>query len=149
MWRRSIPVGREVSTVKPELSLSTRCAAAIVAHAHAEAPRECCGMLIGRGMSVVEAAAARNLADLPTRFLIDPQDHIAAIRGARARGLDVIGFYHSHPHSAAAPSPTDLKEASYPDHFYLSVSLEHEPPEMRCFRLHDGNFHELGFVTSD
>jgi len=106
-------------------------------------------MLIGRGMSVVEAAAARNLAGLPTRFLIDPQDHIAAIRRARARGLDVIGFYHSHPHSGAAPSPTDLHEASYPDHVYLIVSLEHEPPEMRCFRLHDGNFHELGFVTSD
>ena len=131
------------------MTVAGRCIQQVVAHARAEAPRECCGMLIGAGASVTEVAPARNIADRPTRFLIDPQDHIDAIRGARRRGLEVLGFYHSHPHSPAAPSETDRAQASYPDHLYLIVSLEHETPELRLFRLTDGNFRELAFVTSD
>jgi proteasome lid subunit RPN8/RPN11 len=122
---------------------------AIVAHAIREAPRECCGVLIGSGTTVIEAWPARNIADKPTRFLIDPQGHIDAIRSARQRGLEVLGFYHSHPHSPAVPSETDRAEASYPDHLYLIVGLKDEPPEIRLFRLTDGNFRELAFVTDD
>ena len=106
-------------------------------------------MLIGSGASVTEAASARNIAEKPTRFLIDPQDHIDAIRGARKRGLDVLGFYHSHPHSPAVPSETDRAEASYPGDLYMIVSLKDDPPELRLYRLTDGNFRELAFVTSD
>src|SRR5580765_8772564 len=90
-----------------------------VAHAREAAPDECCGLLLGRGDQIVEAARARNVADDPTtRFLIDPADHFAAIRGGRERGLEVIGFYHSHPASAPDPSPRDLAEFSYSGHFY-------------------------------
>lgn len=106
-------------------------------------------MLIGTGTSAIDAAPARNIADRATRFLIDPQDHIDAIRRARPNGLEVLGFYHSHPGSPAVPSDTDRAEASYPDHLYLIVSLKHERPEVRLFRLTDGNFRELAFVTSD
>ena len=123
--------------------------AEVVVHALAAKPAECCGILIGSGTSVTEAAAARNIAERPTRFLIDPRDHIDAIRRARERRLEVLGFYHSHPHSAATPSTTDLDEASYPDHLYLIVGLADDAPEIRCFRLKDGNFLELVFVTVD
>ena len=95
----------------------------IVAHARAEAPAECCGMLVGLDASIDEAVRARNIAASPTRFLIDPKDHFAARRAARRRGLEVLGFYHSHPHSPAWPSPTDVTEAAYPDSVYLIVSL--------------------------
>jgi len=122
---------------------------AIAAHAGREAPRECCGMLIGSGVTVTEAVAARNIAENPARFLIDPQDHIDAIRGARRHGLAVLGFYHSHPHSSAVPSETDRAEANYPDHLYLIVGLESETPEIRLFRLTDGNFLELSLVPVD
>ena len=106
-------------------------------------------MLIGSGASVIDVAPARNIAEKPTRFLIDPQDHIDAIRVARQRGLDVLGFYHSHPHSPAVPSETDRAEASYPDDLYMIVSLKEDRPELRLYRLTDGNFRELAFVTSD
>jgi proteasome lid subunit RPN8/RPN11 len=119
-----------------------------VAHARETAPRECCGLLLGRGDEIVEAVPARNVADDPaTRFLIDPADHFAALRTARARRLDVVGFYHSHPASPPEPSPRDVAEFSYPDHLYAIVSLQTEPAEIRLFRFVDGNFRPLALVT--
>jgi proteasome lid subunit RPN8/RPN11 len=114
---------------------------AVVSHARATAPAECCGVLIGAPDAVTDARPARNLATDPNRFLIDPKEHIDARREARARRLDVVGFYHSHPRSAAVPSPTDLAEASYPDHLYLIVGLAGEQPDVRLYRLaSDGGF---------
>ena len=121
---------------------------AVVAHARAAAPAECCGVLIGRGDEVVEAVPTRNAADQPTRFLIDPQDHFDAIRAARRRQLDVVGYYHSHPHSQAVPSATDLAEANYPDHLALIVGLRDDPPELRLYRFDGRNFLEEPFVTN-
>jgi hypothetical protein len=70
----------------------------------------------------------------PNRFEIEPEAHITARRQARARGLAVLGFYHSHPHSSPEPSVTDLLEASYPDHLYLIVGLASHTPQIRLFR---------------
>lgn len=120
---------------------------AIVAHARRERPAECCGVLLGAGSTVSEAAATRNRAPSPARFLIDPKDHIDARREARRRGLDVVGFYHSHPHSEPQPSATDRAEADYPDHVYLIVSLAAEPPSARLFRLDNGGLVEVAFVV--
>ena len=122
--------------------------AAMVAHAREAAPDECCGVLLGRGDEVVEAVRARNAAEhAATRFLIDPKDHIDARREGRARGLDVVGFYHSHPRSEAAPSETDAADAAYPGHLYVIVGLLANPPEVRVFGFDNGNFHERAFVT--
>jgi len=119
----------------------------MVAHARREAPRECCGLLIGRDRAIEEAVPARNLADAPTRYFMDPRDHFSALRHARSRGVQVLGFYHSHPHSAAWPSETDRAEAHYADHVYLIVSLADKELDIRLFRLVDGNFLELTLVT--
>src|SRR4029077_13290395 len=69
----------------------------VVRHALADAPRECCGLLLADGDLIVEAIAAPNLASDVGRYVIDPRTHISAQRAARARGLSVAGFYHSHP----------------------------------------------------
>ena len=69
----------------------------VVAHARQEVPRECCGVLIGNATTIVEAIPTRNLSDNQNRFLVDPQGHMAAVRRSRALGLEVVGFYHSHP----------------------------------------------------
>ncbi len=120
----------------------------IVAHAREAAPAECCGVLIGRDGNVVDAVRTRNAADRPTRFLIDPADHFAAIRVARARQLEVVGYYHSHPHSPARPSDTDIAEATYPDHLSMIVSLASDPPDLRLYRFDGRNFLEEPFVTT-
>jgi proteasome lid subunit RPN8/RPN11 len=100
--------------------------AEMLAHARAESPNECCGLLVGRRGVVTRAVRARNLEAGPTRYLIDPQDHIDAMKAAREEGLQVVGAYHSHPaHSAGvpAPSPSDIAEAAGgPDFLYVIVA---------------------------
>lgn len=105
-------------------------------HAYAESPRECCGLLLGPEdpLAVIEAWPARNDAEGHSRFLVNPADHFAAIRAARARGLDVIGAYHSHPRSAAEPSPTDLAEGDVGPWLHVIVSLASGPPDVRAYR---------------
>jgi proteasome lid subunit RPN8/RPN11 len=117
----------------------------VIAHAREMAPAECCGLLVGSAREIVAAVRAANLADNPSRFLIDPKDHIRARREARARGLDVVGFYHSHPHSDARPSPTDLAEASYENSLYLIVGLASEQPDMKLHRFTGTAFEVLTF----
>lgn len=111
----------------------------MLAHAREEAPRECCGLLIGNGDTVDRNVRAKNLAEKATRFLIDPQDHFAAIRSARSEGREVIGAYHSHPASAPVPSDTDVAEAYGGSGFvYVIVSLVND--EVRAYNCEDGLF---------
>jgi proteasome lid subunit RPN8/RPN11 len=129
--------------LKAEVSVHPGVLEAVLAHALGARPSECCGVLLGKDGEIVEALGTGNLAESPNRFLIDPRDHINARRAARDRGLDVVGFYHSHPGSSGVPSATDLAEASYPDHLYLIVGLAASPPETRLYRLGGGGFLEV------
>lgn len=108
---------------------------AIVEHARREAPLECCGLLIGTGDEIVESRPARNLEASAVVYLVDPQDHFAAIRYARVRGLTILGAYHSHPRSPAQPSPTDIRDANDPDFVHVIVSLAHAEPQVAAFRI--------------
>jgi proteasome lid subunit RPN8/RPN11 len=121
----------------------------LVAHARAAQPSECCGVLIGKGDAVIEAVRIRNLAEGLSRYRLDPREHIDARREARKRGLDLLGFYHSHPRSAPEPSATDLAEAAYPDHLYLIVSLREDAAESRLFRISQEGYDEVPYVVSD
>ncbi len=111
-------------------------------------PFEACGVMIGRAgrrtVTVEDVFHARNLntARARDRFLLDPEDHLAADRVARRRGLDVVGFWHSHPDHPARPSATDLEQA-WEDHSYLIVSTAaYGANDLRSWRLHDGRFLE-------
>ena len=115
------------------------------AHADEEAPRECCGLLIGRADEILESARALNLAAGTTRFLLDPHDHIRAMREARARAMDVIGFYHSHPRSRAYPSETDVAESGYAGALHLIAGEGESGHEMRLFVIDGANVEELQF----
>jgi proteasome lid subunit RPN8/RPN11 len=130
------------------LAIQATCLSLIVRHAREAAPDECCGLLLGRSDEVRQAVRARNLAaDAATRFLIDPADHFAARRVARQSGLDLVGFYHSHPRSPAEPSQRDRDEFTYNSSLYLIVSLRLEPAAIGLFRFETGNFRRVPFVT--
>ena len=115
---------------------------AIIAHAREAAPLECCGLLIGSDTRIESVHRSRNIDPSPTRFLIDPDDHFAAIRAARADGRAVVGVYHSHPSTPAQPSASDVNEAFYAEYAYVIVSLASDPPDVRVFRLAGGGFIE-------
>ena len=133
-----------------ELTVEIRAGAVaeIVAHARADAPLECCGLLIGLGCRIEGVYRARNSRSSPTRYQVEAEDHFAALRAARAAGLAVVGAYHSHPRSSAAPSATDLAEAFHPEFIWIVVGLpDREVPDIRAFRLDAGNFRPLSLVT--
>jgi proteasome lid subunit RPN8/RPN11 len=116
----------------------------IVAHARRDAPNECCGLLVGAG----DLVPTRNAAASPTRYLVDPSEHFALIRELRGTAHDIVGAYHSHPASAAVPSPTDIAGAWSADFLYVIVSLEHEArPDVRAFLIGNGNGVPVDLLT--
>jgi proteasome lid subunit RPN8/RPN11 len=120
----------------------------VAAHAREALPAECCGVLLGTASEIVEAVRTSNLSEDPNRYCLDPKGHIDARRAARRRGLDVIGFYHSHPHSEPEPSAADLTEAAYPGHLYLIVRPLAEGAKIRVFRFEQGRFLEVSCIAT-
>ena len=97
---------------------------AIVAHARAAAPDECCGLLVGTGRRVDLAVPMRNAESRPrTGFRLDPSEHIAVRRVLRrlTPELQIVGVYHSHPAGPARPSARDLAESHYPEWLFAIV----------------------------
>ena len=129
-----------------EVRIPQRLVDAMVAHARADAPNECCGLLIGVDTLVREAVAAGNIRQSPSRYEIDPADHFAAVRHARATGQEIVGAYHSHPRGPSMPSPTDAAELNDPTMTHVIVSLGTNPPSVRAFRWADGNFVAIDLV---
>lgn len=130
------------------VSMAEAVAGAIEAHAREAAPEECCGLLLGTADAVVDAIATPNTASDPRRrYRIAPEDHFAAIRQGRARGIAVVGSYHSHPASAPVPSETDRADAF--DHFlFVIVGFAGSSPVLRAWRLDDGNFAAVPLVRT-
>jgi proteasome lid subunit RPN8/RPN11 len=112
--------------------------AQILAQARAEAPNECCGLLLGRGETVEEVFPARNADESPRTYFMDPQDQLRAFRLMDERGWELVGIYHSHPQTKPEPSETDKARALYPDARYVIVSLrDPDRPEVRAWRILD------------
>lgn len=132
---------------------------AIRQHGAREYPNECCGILLGHTngarKEVREVVPLKNLrADrdraqkfVPlkdpgreserNRYLIDPADQIKVEKDARARGIEVVGYYHSHPDHPARPSDYD-REHAWPWYSYIIVSVQRgEPKELTCWVLSD------------
>ena len=110
---------------------------AILAHARRDRPRECCGLLLGRGQQVAYAAPMPNVSGDPARYRVDDRAHIDVRRAIRALvpPLEILGVYHSHPHGPAEPSPTDVAEAWSADWTYLIVGLGARHAQWRAFRF--------------
>jgi cysteine synthase B len=120
------------------LRLPVEARADIRAHGVAAYPDECCGVLLGRGNgTVIDTWRLDNSTDLERRrrFLIGPDDYRRAEARAAERGLEIVGFYHSHPDHPAEPSAFDLAHA-WPNLSYTIVSIHAGAPrEMRSWRL--------------
>ena len=99
-------------------------------HGEQTYPHECCGVLLGAfedgGRAVREVVRASNtrLDALHNRYSIDPGELVRIQRQARERGLEIVGFYHSHPDHPARWSATDLAEAHWVGCSYVITSVE-------------------------
>lgn len=133
----------------------------MVAHARQMDPFECCGLLAGtrgrveahypitntiardqRAIQVFDEANVKQLGDLSetnraeVAYFMDPKELLSAFKDIRQRGLELSVIYHSHTHSPAYPSQTDIGLAYYPEAVYLIISLEQkDPPDLRAFRI--------------
>ena len=111
--------------------LSARHLDEIRRHGEQDYPFECCGLMLGKfenedRKTVVETYAISNAREEEAkrnRFLIRPEELMRGERHAREKGLDVLGFYHSHPDDRAVPSQYDLEHA-WPTYSYIVVSIE-------------------------
>ncbi len=125
------------------LTLGNGFAEEIIAHAREDAPNECCGIIAGSNGDATKLYRAINAEASPYRYSVDPKDLLRIYRDLEGNGWDVFAIYHSHTHTEAYPSPTDVRLAAWPDAYYLIVSLEHEAnPVLRAFRIQDGAIEE-------
>ncbi len=130
------------------LELSHDQAAALITHANEESPNECCGLLAGRHGRVERIYRGTNIEHSPYTYVMDPQDQLAAFKDMEASGLDLMAIYHSHTHTAAYPSRTDVARAYYPDALYVIVSLAApDTPAIRAYRLVDDNISEESVIV--
>jgi proteasome lid subunit RPN8/RPN11 len=127
----------------------------LIAHAREGDPDEVCGILAGRDGQVSRVFRVNNTADSvsadsgvfrdresgvasagrkPVHYYMDPRDQLRVYNEVDDLGLDVIGYYHSHTHSEARPSPTDVRLATDLTPYYVLVSLV-EPPTVRAWRI--------------
>jgi proteasome lid subunit RPN8/RPN11 len=111
----------------------------MVAHARADLPNECCGMVGGVDGEASVVVPVVNSAASPLRFEMDPQGQYDALKAIEDDRKEMLAIYHSHTKSAAYPSQTDVNQAvNWPDAIYLIVSLQDEDaPEVKGYWLKD------------
>lgn len=105
--------------------------------AQASPDLEICGLIGARDGLPVSCYPVANAAAAPaSRFQLDAQGQIDAMRSLRERGETLFAIFHSHPTAPAEPSAEDLAQAAYPEALYLIISLNTKGVlEMRSFRL--------------
>ncbi|MGZ9159819.1 MAG: Mov34/MPN/PAD-1 family protein [Candidatus Limnocylindrales bacterium] len=135
--------------------LSAPLVQAVITHARAEYPNEACGLLIGDGLAASGGRAlrfepTRNRAASPYRYEIDRDDLYRLTVATDDADEAFWGIVHSHTHTPAVPSPTDLGLAFYPEALYVLVSLGEDEadrgagtPSLRAWRIVDGAMHEV------
>jgi proteasome lid subunit RPN8/RPN11 len=115
---------------------------AMIAHARADAPDECCGMVASRDGEAVRIYRAENAAHSPLRYEIDGAEQYRIQMEIEDSDLDLGAIYHSHTRSAPYPSQTDINLAFYPDALYVIVGLAGDEPEVRAYEIRDGKVAE-------
>ena len=130
--------------MEPGLVLSAELQAELIAHCLRELPLEGCGLLAGDEKSGLVRAVfpTRNTAASARLYSVDPRDHLRADRAAEEAGSSIIGVFHSHTHTDAYPSPTDVAQAPDPSWHYVLVSLRDELPSLRSYRIVDARITE-------
>lgn len=121
----------------PEIRLPRLLVNQLLHQAQASPEAEICGLVGARDGLPTTCYPVRNIAPEPERrYLLDPEQHVGALRAMRDKGEALFAIFHSHPAAPAEPSATDLELAAYPEALYLIVSLNTQGVlELRSFRI--------------
>ena len=130
-------------TLRIQVSRDVR--ANMLEHAWREPTLECCGLLAGRGGIITHVFPAVNVAADPAKgYEIAPRQIVDMMREFRARKLEFLGIYHSHPNGKNEPSARDIELAYYSEAIYFIVSpMADAPKPVRAFSIRDGRVTEL------
>src|SRR5437660_9758843 len=109
----------------------------MVAHARADAPNECCGMIASRNGEAVTVYRAENAAASPLRYEIDGAEQYRIQMAIDDEDLELGAIYHSHTRSDPYPSQTDINLAFYPDALYVIVGVAGPETIVRAFTIRD------------
>ena len=122
---------------------------ALIGHLYDGLPDEACGLIAGHPTidRVDRFYPTANVAASSRVYTVDPRDHLRADRDAEDRGLEIMGVVHSHTHTEAYPSPTDVAQAPDPTWHYVIVSFKREEPVLRSYRIVDGKITEEPVVV--
>ena len=135
----------------PVLRLTDAHYRTIVAHCYDGLPDEACGLLVGPMLSneptgvVTRAVPCRNADASAVTYTVDSRDLLHAERAAESEGMELVGCWHSHTHTDAYPSPTDVGQAAwYPHWMYVIVSMRPGgAPVLRAYRIRDAAITEI------
>jgi [CysO sulfur-carrier protein]-S-L-cysteine hydrolase len=123
----------------------------MVGHAYDGLPDEACGLFAGPPGTdrVAVFYPCANAAASSRVYSIDGKDFLRIDRATEAAGLQIQGVMHSHTHTDAYPSPTDVEQAPDPAWHYVIVSLRQEAPVLRSYRIVDGEISEEAVSLTD
>ena len=135
----------------PVLRLARSAHLALVGHLLDGMPDEACGLLAGPPGSAdaTRFYATGNAAASSRVYTVDPRDHLRADRDAEDRGLEILGVVHSHTHTEAYPSPTDVSQAPDPMWHYVIVSFRTGVASLRSYRIVDATIEEEPVAVVD
>lgn len=123
----------------------------MIAHATADFPLECCGIIGGKENDLIQSYRIKNIDESKVTYLMDPKEQIRVFKEMRNLGVDLRAIYHSHPNHPAYPSQTDVRLAYYPDAYYIIIAInDKRETEMRGFRILDKEITEVDLdITSE
>jgi [CysO sulfur-carrier protein]-S-L-cysteine hydrolase len=121
----------------------------VIAHAREDAPNECCGMIASSDGEAVAVHRARNTAASPFRYEMDGMEQYRIQTEIEDAGHELGAIYHSHTRSAPEPSQTDINLAFYPEALYVIVGLKGREPDVRAWRIVDGQVSEASLEIEE
>ena len=133
--------------IEGELHLDQATYDALAAHARSDFPFEVCGLLAGKDGQVTKHYEIPNAARSMTYYSMDPKSMLHAMNEIDDEDWELLAIYHSHTHTEAFPSPTDVELAFYPEAVYLIISLQEENPVIRGFNILDGTITERTLIV--
>jgi [CysO sulfur-carrier protein]-S-L-cysteine hydrolase len=108
-----------------------------------EFPNECCGVVASAACVPVKVFAMTIVDASPVTYRLDGREQLRVFDDIDEQGWDLWAIYHSHTHSEAYPSETDLRLAFYPEARYILLGLaDRDDPQMRSFTIVDGEISE-------